>query len=682
GARIRDVLVDTNIVLEAFGNAKTVRNDNSSRFGKYTKLQYTADDKLSSAHTQTFLLEKSRLTAVGAKERNYHVLYQVAKGTDSSLDKEGLRLSSVNDFRILISGACTVAGKQDNDVELFTELCDALRTLGANDVEMTRLWELLAAILHMGNIRVQGSDGACGIESPSMPLEGVAALLGCSEDDITRSLLYHVVKVSSRASVSMKQLTPDETANNILALMKWLYNGIFTWLVSKLNAAYALNDKAGNSGAGAVGAVTKFIGILDIFGFETLLTNSFEQLCINFANERLQQQFNEQVFVFEQIEYQKEGLNWSSVTFRDNQPVIDLISKKPSGLLNILEEHGMMNRKPDDTALLTSYGQQHYQKHPAYDKPRFGADTFIVKHFAGDVSYIIEGFLNKNNDSLQDDLLELMKSSHNAFLLNVPPAGAAAAGPPKPAASAAGGKKMASAMTVSFQFRHQLDSLVSTLRATKPHYVKCLKPNTEKSPDDFDPALVMEQLRYSGILEVVRIRREGYPTRLAFRDFYNKYYLLGFHQGLKRPKDCAECDDAEIKRLAGVVASFVLADEDPAVQKYQLGHNKIFLRDGCLNAMSSALLRFKKQYCLRIQSWHRCRQASRHYKLSRVGALLFQKVVRQCLARKRLQEKRNAWAIVNRYVARQRVSRRHYLIVVKAVKRIQNRARVMLARKK
>lgn len=688
GARIRDVLVDTNIVLEAFGNAKTVRNDNSSRFGKYTKLQYTEDNKLSSAFTQTFLLEKSRLTSVGAQERNYHVLYQVAKGSDASLDRESLRLTTVDDYHILTSGGCTVAGREDNDAELFFELCGALRTLRVSEPEMSGLWSLLAAILHMGNVRVNaGDETQSHIESPSMSLLDISALLGCSEEDFRRSLLYHMVKISKRSSVSMKQLTAEETTNNILALMKWLYNGVFTWLVRKLNAAYTLDGGMGSS----AGTVTKFIGILDIFGFETLLNNSFEQLCINFANERLQQQFNEQVFVFEQIEYEKEGLNWSCVTFRDNQPVIDLISKKPSGLLNILEEHGMMNRKPDDSALLTSYGQMHHQKHPAYEKPRFGEETFTVKHFAGDVSYNIQGFLGKNNDSLQDDLLELIKSSHNVFLLNMMALTSSEASPGfiaentnvvasadegisavKAAAVPTGGKKMASAMTVSFQFRHQLDDLVATLRATRPHYIKCLKPNGHKSPEEYDPSLVMEQLRYSGILEVVRIRREGYPTRMQFRDFYNNYYLLGHAIGLPRPNACASCDNAEIRRLAGVVAALVLESEDPTLQGYQLGHNKMFLRDGCLRSMSSALLKFKRKYCLKIQAWLRCKHASQHYKLSRIGALLFQSAARRYLARKKLRERKSAWIIVNRHVSRE--FRRRQAVRVVAVYRAEEAA--------
>jgi myosin heavy subunit len=705
GGRIRDVLVDTNIVLEAFGNAKTVRNDNSSRFGKYTKLQYTADNRLSSAHTQTFLLEKSRLTAVGPEERNYHVFYQLLKGTDPSLDDAALCLGPAENFQLLTRGVL-LAGKEDNDAALFSELCQAVRTLGVSEGEMGQVWALLAAVLHMGNVTVEGAEegGVSEILSPSMPLGDLTALLGCGPEDLKRAILYRNVKVGNRASVSMKLLTAGDTANNLLGLMKWLYSGIFGWLVLKLNAAYVLGDSA--SAPAAADVVTKFIGILDIFGFETLVSNSFEQLCINFANERLQKQFNEQVFVFEQIEYEKEGLNWASVTFRDNQDVIDLIAKKPMGLLFILEEHGMMNRKPDDNALLTSYGQAHSQKHAAYSKSRFGADSFILHHFAGDVSYDIAGFLGKNNDSLQDDLQELMKSSTNTFLLNamglahdpaalgfVPTNQAvvmSTIATSTTGAANATGKKMASAMTVSFHFRHQLDDLVSTLRATKPHYIKCIKPNATKQAGEFSAQLVMDQLRYSGILEVVRIRQEGYPTRMQFRDFYDQYYLLGYYIGLPRPRDIKDCSEAEIKRLAGEVASIVFPSPaavaegggavDPRLeQRYQLGHNKMFLRNGCLSAMNAALLRFKKEHCLKIQAWMRCKAASQHYKQSRHGARLFQNNFRRYIVQKRY--KRICWAcrVISRFSQREFL--RRVAVRVVATARADESARRIAAEK-
>jgi myosin-5 len=238
--------------------------------------------------------------------------------------------------------------------------------------------------------------------------------------------------------------------------MKYLYKSIFSWLVRKINSAHASADIKSE----------KFIGILDIFGFEILRSNSFEQLCINFTNERLQQQFNEQIFVAEQEEYAREGLNWTTISFRDNQPVIDLISKKPMGLLYILEEHGMMNRKPDDKALLSSFNSSH-DHDPMYRKPRFGNDGFVVKHFAGEVTYSIEGLIIKNNDSLQDDLLELLIMSSNLFVVEALKASDSSL-PSPPEAEHPKTHKLAASHTVSYTFRNQLDVLTSALRTTEP----------------------------------------------------------------------------------------------------------------------------------------------------------------------------------------------------------------------
>jgi myosin-5 len=682
GDRIRDVLVDTNVILEAFGNAKTVRNDNSSRFGKYTKLQYSADNRLMSAHTQTFLLEKSRLTSVGEQERNYHIFYQLVKGADSTLDRSALRLSSANDFNVLVAGHCTVAGHEDEDAELFSSLCHALRTLGVSGEEITQLWSALACILHMGNMTVVASatDGEPhSVVSPSMPTEEIASRLGVEPLSYANALLYHIVKIEKRASISRKMLSTEEVLNNILGLMKWMYSGIFNWLVRKVNAAYGTASEE-------LGLISRFIGILDIFGFETLLNNSFEQLCINFANERLQQQFNEQVFVFEQAEYEREGLNWSSISFQDNQSVIDLIAKKPSGLLIVLEEHGMLNRKPDDTALLTSYGQLHHQKHPNYAKPRFGTESFIVKHFAGDVTYSIQGFLAKNNDALQDDLMDLIKTSQNRFLLNVlgvtadasspgyvPPDkyAAAASESAKAQGAASSGKKMASAVTVSFQFRNQLDDLVATLRATKPHYIKCLKPNATKSPHEFAPVLVMEQLRYSGILEVVRIRREGYPTRMTFREFYSIFSLLGLLNGFPRAAAIASVssDDDQYKELARGIAELVIpSGGSTASPVYQFGHKKIFLRDGILDKFSSALNAFKQRHAVKLQSWARSRLSTYHYKISRRGIKAFQTAIRRFLCTKHYREAKKAVRSIQTFADRNYRRR-------KAVKEVEERRR-------
>eukprot|EP00981_Chlorochromonas_danica_P006314 scaffold1365_cov163-Ochromonas_danica.AAC.4 len=565
GDSIRRVLVRSNIIFEAFGNAKTVRNDNSSRFGKYIKLQYSNDNNIVSAFTETFLLEKSRLMAVGANERNYHVFYLLIHSAGVAL-REKFHLHSPEQFRMLVDSEGKVAHAPQDD--LFSELLDALITMGCTEEELESLWSVLGAMLHLGNLlceeKTDGErvvpDGDIAnhlpeshvhIVSPTIVLEELTNLLGISSELFRSRLTTQRVKVSTRRSVTIKFLNTIDVSNNIAALIKWMYSCIFAWLVSKVNFAFC------NVSATAEYA-TRFIGILDIFGFEILQQNSFEQLCINYTNERLQQQFNEYVFDREQEIYRNEGLDWRTIDYHDNQHVIDLIGKKPLGLLPILEAQGMLNRgSADEAALLTAFNQSHDKRSAAYEKSRFGSDLkFTIKHFAGDVTYTVTGFLEKNNDSLQEDLMDLMICTSNAFIRNAVVAVGMGDGgtagepgfvdkidPTKIVASSAGnlsmaasrpesardatkkmaatgrraslvavdggGKKLASLVTVSFQFRSQLDILMNTLRSTSPHYIKCIKPNASKMANIFDGSLVLEQLRYSGALEVVRIRQEG-----------------------------------------------------------------------------------------------------------------------------------------------------------------------------
>ena len=453
-------------------------------------------------------------------------------------------------------------------------------------------------------------------------------------------------------------LSENDVRNNQGALIKWLYRNIFNWLIRKVNFAHSAVS------AGDSREVVKFVGILDIFGFEILGVNSFEQLCINYTNERLQQQFNEHVFVLEQQEYAKEGLDWKSISYRDNQTVIDLISKKSSGLLLILEEHGMMNRKPDDLALVNSFNQMHDKVQPSYVKSRFGNDRFVVKHFAGDVTYTVDGFLSKNNDSLQEGLTETITTSSSIFLKNllagddvsgnavmVPGPGfipiqqhavAVAAAPVandvepigKKLSSVGGGggvgggassKRMASTITVSYQFRNQLDVLMSTLRSTQPHYVKCIKPNALKAADTFTAPLVVEQLRYSGVLEVVRIRREGFPSRITFQDFYAQYVLLAFGKNWKLPTECSLEEAREY--------CIVLTKELLPTNTYQIGTNFVFLGHTGPDDMLTAINNFYKTKATLIQSRFRRNQAVGRYQYNRCRVLLVSTIVRMFLAR-------------------------------------------------
>jgi myosin-5 len=684
--KIKNVILDSNVLFESFGNAKTVRNDNSSRFGKYIKLQYTEDNQLFAAHTETFLLEKSRLVSVGKDDRNYHIFYQLIRGIDNQT-KTRLNLVNVDIFKILTDGGNTIITSEQDDINEFNSVLKALPEMGCTNDEITRMWELLACILHLGNINVNPASAEGQpvlLQSTSMPLEQMTNLLGVTLEGFIKAITVQIVEVKMRNEKYDKILSVDETKNNILALIKWLYGALFNWLVSKVNSAH--NSMVTNRKK----EVVKFIGILDIFGFEILLTNTFEQLCINYTNERLQQQFNELAFEVEQQEYAKEGLDWTSITYRDNQSVIDLIGKKPKGLLIILEEHSLMNREPDDQALLSTYHKLHFGSHPNYAKPKFGNEGFVIKHFAGEVTYNIASFIAKNNDSLQEDLADLLGTSGNSYIIDILKSHNAVNESFKTDnksktsnANANAGTKIASTISVSFRFRNQLDSLVTTLRSTKAFYIKCIKPNAEKKAGVFNAQLVITQLRYSGVLEIVRIRREGYPTRVPYPEFYTDFQELAHGKKWIEPSKCTIPQLKEYCRL-------LCADHAP-VGSFQIGHNFLFLHHYVPQLMTNALHAARMRWATLIQTAFRRFVARRKYLAYRRSAIFIQSVARmgkekkkvqkmfQARAQQRKESSTKIQAIVRGYRARKQHS---ITMAVKSVVLIQSLLRTIPAKKK
>lgn len=704
GDKIKQVLVESNVIFEAFGNAKTVRNDNSSRFGKYIKLQFSDNNRLISAFSETFLLEKSRLMSVGQGERNYHVFYQFLRGNRDPTLTNKLKLKDCSEYKMLLdeSGRALVSEMDDQ----YQELLNALSTLGCSNGEREQLWTILAAILHMGNLTVtiltdldnskesgvtvpdnqpiNLDVGHVRIACPTIPLSELAELLGLPGEMLVSRLSTQRVKVGNRRSVTIKRLNVIEINNNVQSMIKWIYSSIFSWLISKINFAHC----SVSSSSSDIGVAKKFAGILDIFGFEILQKNSFEQLCINFTNERLQQQFNEFVFDREQDLYKAEGLDWAAIEYKDNQNVIDLIGTKPSGLLIILEGQGMLNRgAADEGALISAFNSTHDKlKSTAYEKSRFTSDgRFTIKHFAGDVVYHIGGFLEKNNDSLQEDLMELMVCSSNAFVQNAivcpstdapgmegelgfipeldPSKIVASAGslsmslrgasaakvvggedPMKkmrstgrrtslvvqPSDTGAGGgssgKKMASTVTVSFQFRSQLDILLLNLRSTSPHYIKCVKPNSIKQAGVFDAGMVLEQLRYSGALEVVRIRQEGFPISMSFTDFYSMFEVLSFKRNWL---SADSCPSATAKQYCLTLLQENLQEKID----FQLGLTKAFLKSEAYEKMHLALNMFLGLKLRKLQALVRQRQKRLRYQKAKKGMIFLQAWIRTFVLR-------------------------------------------------
>ena len=731
---IESKLMQSNVILEAFGNAKTVRNDNSSRFGKYIKLQYNEVGRMVQARTMHFLLEKSRLVTVAGKERNYHVFYQLCAGLEGTEMAMELDLEPASKYRLCNMGKClTVDGV--NDAKDFAELQTSLKESGASDAELEAIAKLVAALLQLGELHgapIGGEGGGESGESGSAASAGpckaykldtkaavtgackcghpkaahaaaasvagdasgnsgercqvvgagltpearkaaaarAAALLGVEEDAFQLACTVHEIETASAASSlfggggkakkTQIMLSEQGATENVMALIKFVYAGLFNWLVDKINDTH----RASTDGSTAEG-LPSFIGILDIFGFEIMETNSFEQLCINFANEVLQQQFNQTIFVQEQAMYVEEGLDWTQISFRDNQGIIDLIGKKPRGLLVVCEEHvklSFVKAFKNNTALIQQLDKTHTGKDAEghddssfYSKGRFNAATeFIIKHFAGDVTYTITGFIEKNLDSLNGELKGLLTSSTEPFLVTLFGDDAAAKTPDMPgylppppeptpteaeaaaaeAAAASPGagnrmsmarrggddsKKSAGASSVSLKFRQQLDELTATLRATTPHYIKCIKPNGVKAAGAVSHQLIVQQLRYSGVLEVVRIRREAYPTRLSFAALhkaFNKLLVAAFG-GKDRgtlsfnPRDTAagECSEAQSKEACAHLLGRFL---EPT--RFQLGKTRVFLRNQVLELLKGCEDAFFGAKAATIQAASRMAQARRRYR--------------------------------------------------------------------
>jgi len=669
---IESKLMQSNVILEAFGNAKTVRNDNSSRFGKYIKLQYNEQGRMMQANTMHFLLEKSRLVSLANKERNYHVFYQLCKGGMELPYADELYLQDPTKFRLIAQGKCVTISDEVDDAADFALLDQSLQECGLTVMEEDAIWELLAALLHLGNVgiettNIKGAEHSKVVSASEVPVALIAELLGLEEDELQKACTYHEMHntVHGAATTIHVPLNKEQATNSIEALIKFIYSELFSWLVAKINQAHGSSRKTFPS----------FIGILDIFGFEIMKHNSFEQICINFANEVLQQQFNQHIFVLEQEIYASEGLDWSQISFRDNQALIDLIGKKPKGLLIICEEHVKLSfkRAPDNSALLQTYHNTH-SKNEFYAKPRFKDPAFVVKHFAGDVTYQVAGFIEKNRDSLNEELKDLLQRSSKPFIICLfgkpsdrremmpgflPALEAEGADgededeDPRFAGSSSsslrrrklrGGVRqslaaentkgtMMGSLSVSMRFREQLETLTQTLRSTQPHYIKCVKPNNVKAAGALSPHLIIQQLRYSGVLEVVRIRREAYPTRMRFSELHKVFKTLIRASLDIQPPALDQAPDEAVS----LAACQRLAERFLEPDHFQIGKTKIFLRHGVMELLTRQQDAFFAGKATVIQSRWRTIRAVRAYRSTLRAVLTMSAVCRAVTAVLRFQ---------------------------------------------
>lgn len=561
-------ILATNPIMEAFGNAKTTRNDNSSRFGKYLEILFDNKTSIIGARIRTYLLERSRLVFQPSSERNYHIFYQLLAGMNED-DKLALGLTSASDYKYTNQGGNPDIKGVDDAAE-FKITKDALALIGIDDSKQLEIYKILAALLHLGNIEITATrnDALLSFDEPN--LVKACDLLGIDAFSFSKWCVKKQITTRSEKIVSNLNHKQALVARD--SFSKYIYSALFDWLVDYVNTDLCPPEVAAN--------IKSFIGVLDIYGFEHFEKNSFEQFCINYANEKLQQEFNQHVFKLEQEEYVKEEIEWSFIDFADNQPCINLIESR-LGILSLLDEESRLPAGNDQSWIEKMY--QTLDKEPTnkvFKKPRFGQTKFIVSHYALDVTYDIDGFIEKNRDTVGEGHLEVMKNSTNPLLIDVlsiidKTAAALEANKP-PVAN--GRKSIASKKpTLGSMFKNSLIELMKTIDSTNVHYIRCIKPNEEKKAWEFDSLMVLSQLRACGVLETIRISCAGFPSRWSYVEFADRYHILV-------PSDlwigvmAGETTQESVTELCNGILSNNIEDKG----KYQLGNTKIFFKAGML----------------------------------------------------------------------------------------------------
>uniref|UniRef100_A0A8C1VWD3 Myosin-7-like n=1 Tax=Cyprinus carpio TaxID=7962 RepID=A0A8C1VWD3_CYPCA len=557
---LEDQIIQCNPALEAFGNAKTIRNDNSSRFGKFIRIHFGISGKLASADIETYLLEKSRVTFQLKAERDYHIFYQILSQRKPELLEMLLITNNPYDYAFISQGETQVASIDDRDELMATD--EAFDVLGFTAEEKAGIYKLTGAVMHYGNMRFKQKQREEQAEADGTEdADKVAYLMGLNSADLIKGLCHPRVKVGNEWVT--KGQSVQQVNYSIGALAKSVYEKMFLWMVVRINQS--LDTKQPRQ---------YFIGVLDIAGFEIFDYNTFEQLCINFTNEKLQQFFNHHMFVLEQEEYKKEGIEWVFIDFgMDLAACIELI-EKPMGIMSILEEECMFPKASDATFKAKLY-DNHLGKSPNFQKPRIIKGKpeahFSLVHYAGIVDYNISNWLVKNKDPLNETVVGLFQKS-TMKLLSVLFANYAASD------SAKGGtkKKGSSFQTVSALHRENLNKLMTNLRSTHPHFVRCLIPNETKTPGAMENPLVMHQLRCNGVLEGIRICRKGFPNRIL----YCKFNQLCVYRILN-PAAIPEGQFIDNKKGA----EKLLGSLDIDHSQYKLGHTKVFFKAGLLGTL-------------------------------------------------------------------------------------------------
>jgi myosin-5 len=606
---IEEKILESNPLLEAFGNAKTIRNDNSSRFGKFTEIQFDGNGSICGAAIKTYLLERSRVVSVSDPERNYHIFYQLCDGATTT-EREAWNLKDAKDFRYLSTSSCFELEGCSN-AEEYVKTRHAMEIVGIPVETQECVFKAIAAVLHLGNVTFEAvDDDECKV-SPAggaeTSLSDAARLLGVSVEGLRSILTTRTRRTPDGKIVS--SVSAQAAGNTRDAFAKTLYSRTFDWLVDCINKSIGQDPNP-----------LSVIGVLDIYGFEEFKRNDFEQFCINFANEKLQQHFNAHVFKMEQKEYEEEGIEWSYIEFIDNQDVLDVIEgfgsqrARHAGVLDLLDESCKFPRATNSDFVQKLYSSDFVSKSSRFSRPKLAKDEFTIQHYAGNVQYDTLNFLEKNKDFIVLEHQELLGDSTEAFVRGLYPA--------EP--DAPSGVQSFKFSSVSSRFSKQLGKLMASLHQMEPHYIRCIKPNKSSVPMKFETQSVLQQLRCGGVLEAVRISCAGYPSKRTYEEFCGHFWMM-----------CLDGRDLGDREMTQAIVERHLAHRDT-----QFGKSRVFLRAGRMAELEKKRMDLQNSSASLIQAHVKSWLAREKFRLIAGSVLCIQGNWRGLMARRELHRRK------------------------------------------
>uniref|UniRef100_A0A3Q3BS89 Myosin X, like 1 n=1 Tax=Haplochromis burtoni TaxID=8153 RepID=A0A3Q3BS89_HAPBU len=614
--RVEQAIVQSSPIMEAFGNAKTVYNNNSSRFGKFIQLHFSESGNIQGGCVIDCIL--NRVVRQNPGERNYHIFYALLAGASKEQKSLYFLEDPAESYHYLSQSGC-LKDKSLNDKELFNSVMEALKVLEFTEEEIRDMFKLLSGVLQLGNIEFMTAGGAQ--ITTKQVVTNASELLGLDAFQLSEVMTQRSIIL--RGEEICSPLTIEQAIDSRDSVAMALYSQCFSWIILKINQKIKGKENF------------KSIGILDIFGFENFEVNRFEQFNINYANEKLQEYFNKHIFSLEQLEYNREGVQWEAIDWMDNAECLDLIEKK-LGLLALVNEESRFPKGTDFTLLEKLHSR--HSTNPYYVKPRLADHQFGIKHYAGEVLYDVRGILEKNRDTFRDDILNMLKDSRLDFIYDLF----------EKVGSRNNEEKMGTARrkpTVSSQFRDSLHALMATLSVSNPFFIRCIKPNMEKTPNVFDPEVVLNQLRYSGMLETVKIRRAGFPVRRTFKDFFSRYKII-----LKEKVPTAGDDK---KRTTDLLTKY-----DKTKKEWQLGKTKVFMKESLEQRLEKDRDEVRRQAAMIIRAHLLTFSAKKHFKRARASVITLQKHLRRHIQRKRFVKQRKAAVVLQKH-RRGQVARAH-----------------------